>query len=134
MSKQLIALALCLGAALNAQAQSATAPNQSDNKAAPAATAVEKAETPKPAANEKPSQPVKKMVDSATINLRTTVTGSQEQPRVLYIMPWQSPETPEMGIQTLSSQADAVFGHVEREELVRKLEASGELDSETDSQ
>jgi hypothetical protein len=67
-------------------------------------------------------------VDSATINLRTTVTGNQEQPRVLYIMPWQSPTAPELEIEMLSSQQDAVFGHVEREEMLRGLEAAGELD------
>jgi hypothetical protein len=78
------------------------------------------------------AQPVaekpKKLVDSATINLRTTVTGNQEQPRVLYIMPWQSPTAPELEIEMLSSQQDAVFGHVEREEMLRGLEAAGELD------
>lgn len=71
----------------------------------------------------------KKLVDSATINLRTTVTGNQEQPRVLYILPWQAPESPELGIEMLSSQQDAVFGHIEREELLRGLEAAGELDT-----
>lgn len=70
----------------------------------------------------------KKLVDSATINLRTTVTGNQEQPRVLYIMPWQTPTAPELEIEMLSSQQDAVFGHVEREEMLRGLEAAGELD------
>ncbi|ACE83997.1 hypothetical protein [Cellvibrio japonicus] len=71
-----------------------------------------------------------KTIDSATINLRTTVTGNQEQPRVLYIMPWQSPATPELDMEMLGSQQDAVFGHVEREELLRNLEAAGELDSD----
>lgn len=75
-------------------------------------------------ATEKP----KKLVDSATINLRTTVTGSQEQPRVLYIMPWQSPAAEELEIEMLSSQQDAVFGHVEREEMLRGLESAGEFD------
>lgn len=70
----------------------------------------------------------KKLVDSATINLRTTVTGSQEQPRVLYIMPWQSPAAEELEIEMLSSQQDAVFGHIEREEMLRGLEAAGEFD------
>jgi hypothetical protein len=91
-------------------------------------------ETATPVAEEKTTetQPVadkpKKLVDSATINLRTTVTGNQEQPRVLYIMPWQTPTAPELEIEMLSSQQDAVFGHVEREEMLRGLEAAGELD------
>jgi hypothetical protein len=67
-------------------------------------------------------------VREANINLRTTVTGNQEQPRVMYILPWQSPASPDLEMEMLSSQQDAVFGHVERDELQRSLEATGELD------
>jgi len=74
----------------------------------------------------------KKMVRSANINLRTTVTGNQEQPRVMYILPWQSPTSPELDMEMLSSQQDAVFGHVERDEWQRSLESSGELDETSD--
>ena len=125
MNKFLLAVIL-LSCSVFAKAQTETPQTATDTRLEPAAAAKTDTKTA-PAAD-------KKMIDSATINLRTTVTGSQEQPRVLYIMPWQSPETPELGIQTLSTQADAVFGHIEREELVRKLEASGELDSTTDTQ
>jgi hypothetical protein len=61
--------------------------------------------------------------------LQTTVTGNQEQPRVMYILPWQSPLSPDLEMEMLSSQEDAVFGHVERDEMQRSLEAAGELDS-----
>ncbi len=61
-------------------------------------------------------------VADATINLRTSITGNQEQPRVMYIMPWQSPRATELDMEMLSSQQEAVFGHVEREELLRTLE------------
>lgn len=66
----------------------------------------------------------KKMVREANINLQTTVTGNQEQPRVMYILPWQSPLSPELEMEMLSSQEDAVFGHLEREELARELETA----------
>lgn len=81
-------------------------------------------------ATEKKSAAVadKKMIGSANINLRTTVTGNQEQPRVMYILPWQSPLSPDLEMDMLSSQEDAVFGHIERDELQRNLEAAGELD------
>ncbi len=72
-----------------------------------------------------PEQPAR---GEASINLRTTVTGNQEQPRVMYILPWQSPLSPELEMEMLGSEADAVFGHVERDELARQLEAAGELD------
>jgi hypothetical protein len=76
-----------------------------------------------------PAQPVQeKMLREAQINLRTTVTGNQEQPRVMYILPWQSPTSPTLEMEMLSSEQDAVFGHVERDELQRSLEATGELD------
>jgi len=84
------------------------------------------ASSKQPATEEKSSD--KKMLREATINLRTTVTGSQEQPRVMYILPWQSPVSPELEMDMLSSQQDAVFGHVERDEFQRSLEATGELD------
>ncbi|RZA06595.1 MAG: hypothetical protein EOO68_04810 [Moraxellaceae bacterium] len=73
------------------------------------------------------AQPAKKMVQDATINLQTTITGNQEQPRVLYILPWQSPLTTSVDFEPLDSQQKAVFNHVEREELRRELESSGEL-------
>lgn len=69
-----------------------------------------------------------KIVREANINLRTTVTGNQEQPRVMYILPWQSPSSPDLEMEMLSSQQDAVFGHVERDELQRSLEAVEELE------
>lgn len=79
-----------------------------------------KTDEPKPAG--------KKMVAEASISLRTTVTGNQEQPLVMYILPWQSPDSPEFDLEMQSSQADAVFGHIEREEMNRQLDSAGELD------
>ena len=69
----------------------------------------------------------KKMIQDATINLQTTITGNQEQPRVLYILPWQSPQTENVDFEPLDNQQKAVFGHIEREELRRELESAGEL-------
>lgn len=57
----------------------------------------------------------------ATVNLESTVTGNQEQPNVLYIIPWKAPSGPDDLYQTLNSQLDTVFAHVERAELKREL-------------
>jgi len=57
----------------------------------------------------------------ATVNMGSTVTGNQEQPRVLYIVPWKAPSGPDNLYQSLNSQLDVVFGHVERVELKREL-------------
>lgn len=70
----------------------------------------------------------KQMIREANINLQTTVTGNQEQPRVMYILPWQSPLSPDLEMEMLSSQEDAIFGHIERDEMQRNLEAAGEFD------
>lgn len=90
---------------------------------------VDKAAVDKTIADKKPdSNPAaKKMVQNATINLQTTVTGNQEQPRVLYILPWQSPQAANVDFESLDNQQKAVFGHIEREELRRELESAGEL-------
>lgn len=102
---------------------------QEPEKPVDAASAVASvAEKKAPAASDEKSSD-KKMVREANINLQTTVTGNQEQPRVMYILPWQSPLSPDLEMEMLSSQEDAVFGHVERDEMQRNLEAAGELDS-----
>ncbi len=62
------------------------------------------------------------------VELQTTVTGNQEQPRVLYILPWQSPRSDAVDIGHPGSQDSPVFGHLERAELQRELEAQGEFD------
>lgn len=114
---KLLLVSLCV-ATLSAYAQE---PEQPTDSAAPPAE-----EKKAPAVSDK------KMVREANINLQTTVTGNQEQPRVMYILPWQSPLSPDLEMEMLSSQEDAVFGHVERDEMQRNLEAAGELDSVDD--
>jgi hypothetical protein len=76
----------------------------------------------KPDANKAPMN--KKMVQDATISLQTTITGNQEQPKVLYILPWQSPQMADVDFEPLDSQQKAVFNHVERDELRRELETA----------
>lgn len=111
---------------------SAVAQDQSTNAASSVAAVDDKQNvlksTPKSNVVETESQPAKKMVQDATINLQTTITGNQEQPRVLYILPWQSPKTSDVDFEPLDNQQKAVFGHIEREELRRELESAGELE------
>lgn len=119
MNKLFLFVSLCV-ATLSAHAQEPEKPVEAGS------VATQVTEKKAPAASDK------KMVREANINLQTTVTGNQEQPRVMYILPWQSPLSPDLEMEMLSSQEDAVFGHVERDEMQRSLEASGELDSVAD--
>ena len=115
----------CLSVQLLAQTAEADRPAEAGSPAEVGATeGAREAEKTTVAAPKKG----KKLIQNATINLQTTVTGNQEQPRVLYILPWQSPESPELDIELLSAHQDAVFGHLEREELQRSLEAAGAMD------
>jgi hypothetical protein len=57
----------------------------------------------------------------AKVVLRSTVTGNQEQPKVLYLVPWQKAETPELIYQPLQSLVDGVFNEVGREEFLREI-------------
>ena len=118
---KILLVALCF-AGLSAHAQEPEKPVEAASLVAP------DAEKKAPAASDKNSSD-KKLVREANINLQTTVTGNQEQPRVMYILPWQSPLSPDLEMEMLSSQEDAVFGHVERDEMQRSLEAAGELDA-----
>ncbi|WP_323813832.1 hypothetical protein [Cellvibrio sp. NN19] len=120
MNKFYLLVGLCLSA-VNVLAQDADVPAESAQATAPSATQTTTTADETKAANNK-------MVSEGSISLQTTVTGNQEQPRVMYILPWQSPLSPELEMEMLSSQEDAVFGHVERDELQRSLEAAGELD------
>lgn len=58
----------------------------------------------------------------ARVVLRSTVVGNQEQPKVLYIVPWQQAEKPELIYQPLQSVVDGVFRQIERDEFLRELD------------
>jgi|GEM_PF-617741 len=127
----------CVLLAMDASAQTISTPNESsvaptpENKASAQQAVVQQAvekKLPNQKLENETAQPVKKMVQNATISLQTTVTGNQEQPRVLYILPWQSPMTADVDFEALDNEQKAVFGHVEREELRRELESAGQSD------
>ncbi len=112
--------------ALNALAQEAVATKDAEKSAvdntAPAKIDSTKSAVVTPETNKAPAN--KKMVQDATISLQTTITGNQEQPKVLYILPWQSPQTATVDFEPLYNQQKAVFNHVERDELRRELETA----------
>jgi|GEM_PF-2490864 len=53
--------------------------------------------------------------------LESVITGNQEQPQVLYLVPWQNPDSPTLQYDVIHHQTDIVFQHLERSELLREL-------------
>lgn len=60
--------------------------------------------------------------EEAVVTLQSTVTGSQEQPKVMYLLPWQQPTDAEFEYRMQGSFADELFAPLDRDEFVRGLE------------
>jgi hypothetical protein len=61
--------------------------------------------------------------NEGVVVLSDTVTGNQEQPKVLYIVPWQPAEDTTILTQPLTTKLHRdVFAHIERPEHVRELQ------------
>ena len=63
------------------------------------------------------------------VTLRSTVTGNQEQPRVMTILPWQPPIAGEFEYAPSRSLAEDLFRPIDREEFIRELDYRAVLDS-----
>jgi hypothetical protein len=126
---KLAALTICVSlCSLHVAAQETPAADTAQDSQQPAAiTKVDSSATTEPKSDVGKPPANKKMVQDATISLQTTITGNQEQPKVLYILPWQSPQTESVDFEPLDNQQKALFNHVERDELRRELETAEEL-------
>ena len=56
-----------------------------------------------------------------TLELESTFKGNQEQPKVLYIVPWQSIEAPPASYQPMQALIDENFQLVDRDEFRRSV-------------
>ncbi len=65
--------------------------------------------------------------ETDVVEMSATVTGNQEQPKVIYIVPWQPAEDDSILYRPLNSKTDNVFGHVERSEHKRELKFIKEI-------
>lgn len=54
-----------------------------------------------------------------TIELQSTFKGNQEQPKVMYIVPWKKIKAPAAAYQPLDSLIGANFEFIDREEFRR---------------
>ncbi len=76
-----------------------------------------------------PTQTAKR--GSEVVNLSATIVGNQEQPTVLYIVPWKPAEDTTILYLPLSSKAmEHIFGHVERVEHQRQVQYIDQLDKQ----
>jgi hypothetical protein len=57
----------------------------------------------------------------ASVMLHSTITGNQEQPKVLYIVPWQPPGGVDRLQQPVQSLLGDVFAPIDRGEFRREL-------------
>jgi hypothetical protein len=58
---------------------------------------------------------------------RTEVTGNQELPKVLYIVPWQKPDPGDLMGRPVNSLLDEVLAPLDREEFIRQVDYYSDL-------
>jgi hypothetical protein len=61
---------------------------------------------------------------------RTEITGNQELPKVLYIVPWQKPDHGELSGRPVNTLLDEVLAPVDREEFIRTVDYYRELNGD----
>ena len=58
---------------------------------------------------------------------RTEITGNQELPTVLYIVPWQKADPADLMGRPVNTLLDEVLSPIDREEFVRQVDYYGDL-------
>lgn len=58
---------------------------------------------------------------------RTEITGNQELPKVLYIVPWQKPDPGDLMGRPVNSLLDEVLAPLDREEFIRQVDYHSDL-------
>ena len=66
------------------------------------------------------------VMDEMTLE-RTEVTGNQELPKVLYIVPWQKAQPGELTGRPVNTLLDEVLAPLDREEFTRQVDYYGDL-------
>ena len=67
-----------------------------------------------------------RVMDSIELG-RTEITGNQELPKVLYIVPWQKSDPGELMGKPVNTLLDEVLAPIDREEFVRQVDYYDEL-------
>ncbi|MBU2675912.1 MAG: hypothetical protein KJP16_02435 [Gammaproteobacteria bacterium] len=65
---------------------------------------------------------------------RTEITGNQELPKVLYIVPWQKSDPGDLMGKPVNSLIDEVLAPIDREEFIRKVDYYNDLYGEDEDE
>jgi hypothetical protein len=65
---------------------------------------------------------------------RTEITGNQELPKVLYIVPWQKSEPGDLMGKPVNTLLDEVLAPIDREEFIRQVEYYDDLYGTTEQE
>ena len=65
---------------------------------------------------------------------RTEITGNQELPKVLYIVPWQKSDPGELMGKPVNTLLDEVLAPIDREEFIRQVDYYGDLYAEEEQE
>ena len=66
------------------------------------------------------------VMDEMTLG-RTEITGNQELPKVLYIVPWQKAQPGELTGRPVNTLLDEVLAPLDRDEFTRQVDYYGDL-------
>jgi hypothetical protein len=58
---------------------------------------------------------------------RTEITGNQELPKVMYIVPWQKADPGDLMGKPINTLLDEVLAPIDREEFIRQVDYFGDL-------
>lgn len=64
---------------------------------------------------------------------RTEITGNQELPKVLYIVPWQKSDPGQLTGKPVNSLLDEVLAPIDRSEFIRHVDYYGDLNDDMSS-
>ena len=67
------------------------------------------------------------LAEDAVVTLHSTVTGSKEQPRVMYIVPWQEPEAAPLDYALDNQLVQEVFAPIDRDEFMREIQLQSDI-------
>jgi hypothetical protein len=74
-----------------------------------------------------------RVMDSIELG-RTEITGNQELPKVLYIVPWKKADPGDLMGKPVNSLIDEVLAPIDREEFIRQVDYYGDLYGESEQE